>query len=177
MTKRMLVDVAVGAVLGVVAMGVVLLMGASGVSAKIYPPVIAASQDRDFLVELTEEGIENGRLGLQGRLTSDVRAELVEDPGWEQIEAWVLREVEWDVGPVDHERSVAEGFALVPVVARGAGRLSDTTEALGVVVHYVVLYGMAGEFPGLLGVRSDGEPLVIYDILENKYDWRIAVPD
>ncbi len=130
-----------------------------------------------LLTELTEEGIENGHLGMQGRVTSDVRAEFIEDPGWDQVEAWVLREIDWEVGPIDQERSVKNAFAVVPVVARGVGRLGDGHESLAAVVRYMVLYSTAGEFPGLLGVRDYGEPLVIYAILENKYDWREAVPD
>ena len=146
----------------------------------IIEPVMTAEADEltSLLQELTEEGIENGHFGFQGRVASGMRVGVIGDHyGFAEVEEWVLREVEWDVGRVDRERSIEGAFAVVPVVARGAGDLGESHESAGVVARYMVLYGTAGEFPGLLAVRPDGEPLVIYDILENKYDWRIAVPD
>ena len=137
-----------------------------------------ADEDLDLLVELTREGIENGRLGLQGRLVSGMRtdARFPHEFGFEEVEVWVERNVRWEVVGLDRERSVGE-VAVMEVRARGQGTLGREFENAAVAARFIVMYGMGGEFPGLLGFRADGPPFVVWGILSNDHDWRVAVPE
>ena len=135
-------------------------------------------QDLELLIELTREGIENGNFGLRGRLVSGMRADVSfpEEFDFEEVEAWVDRNVRWGVAGLDRERSVGDA-AVIGMRANGQGTLGRDFEDAVVVAQFIVMYGVEGEFPGLLGFRADGPPFVIWGILANKYDWRIALPD
>ncbi len=135
-------------------------------------------EDLDLLVELTREGIENGRFGLQGRLVSGMLADarFPHEFDFEEVESWVERNVGWEVVGLDWERSVGD-VAVMEVRARGRGTLGREFEDAAVAARFIVMYGMGGEFPGLLGFRADGPPFVVWGILSNDHDWRVAVPD
>ncbi len=135
-------------------------------------------EELELLTELTREGIENGHFGLQGSLVSGMRADrdFPREFGFEEVEAWVERNVRWEVTGLDRERSVGD-VAVMEVRARGQGTHGRDFEDAAVAARFIVMYGMGGEFPGLLGFRADDPPFVVWGILANDHDWRVAVPD
>ena len=129
-------------------------------------------EDEELLMELTEEGVLNDRFGLQGQLTSVMRADgaLPENLGFGDVRGWVDRNVEWTVLPVDTGRSVRGAVTVVLVKAVGYGQLGKEYEKAAVNMRFVVLYGVEGEFPGLHAYRADSAPMVLHGIFDNKYD-------
>lgn len=133
-------------------------------------------QDEALLVSLTREGIDNGNFGLQGRLVSAMRAEdaILGEMPFIELEKWVEENVKWEVHPVDRNRSTDGAVAVVPVLAKGHGHTGHEYEQVSVAMPFIVLYGVGGEFPGVMGYKEDGAPFIVHGIFENKYDWREA---
>ena len=137
------------------------------------PPASIHHKDIGRLQELTEEGIANDSFGLRGRLASELRRNesYPAEYGFEETRDWVERHVEWEVVGLDGNRSHGD-VAVVSVRAVAQGDLGRDFEQLVVVANFVVIYGVGGEFPGIMGYELDGPPFVVRGILSNKYDWR-----
>ena len=96
-----------------------------------------------------------------------MRAEdnMAAEMSFEEMEAWVEQNIKWEVQFVDRSRSTPGALAVVPVEARGYGSVGHAHEEISIAMPFIVLYGVAGEFPGLIGYNEDGDIFMVQGAL------------
>ena len=148
-----------------------------GAESRSVPVVSGTDSARAWA--LTNEGITNGTIRLKPMLVSAMRAkDTLPLDDFDLLERWVDKYVHWIVDPSAHNFVLRkDAFVIMPVQAIGSGQMGEDYEMTSVVADFVVIYGIAGEFPQLMSYEMRGDPIIVHGIFAGDYDGRMAVPD